>query len=141
MAAFGKIELDNFRERASMGRQGTAKQDRIPTGEVPYGYCIGEDGRAAIVEDEAEVVRRMFHQSVNEGMGVQRIAKQLMADGIPTRSGGAYWHHSSVGRILGNDTYKGTWWFGKRRHMVTESGRQPVWRKRTCPPSARMPAP
>ena len=38
MAAMGKIEIDNFRERASMGRRGMAKQGRIPTSEVPYGY-------------------------------------------------------------------------------------------------------
>ena len=30
MAAIGKIELDNFRERASMGKRGAAKQGRIP---------------------------------------------------------------------------------------------------------------
>ncbi|MCY3881237.1 MAG: recombinase family protein, partial [Chloroflexi bacterium] len=30
MAAIGKIELDNFRERASMGKRGAAKRGRIP---------------------------------------------------------------------------------------------------------------
>ena len=35
MAAIGKIELDNFRERASMGKRGTAKQGRIPVSNVP----------------------------------------------------------------------------------------------------------
>ena len=46
MAAIGKIELDNFRERASMGKRGKAKQGWMPNGSVPYGYRIGEDGRA-----------------------------------------------------------------------------------------------
>ena len=50
MAAVGKIELDNFRERSSMGKRGTAKQGRIPISNVPYGYCIGEDGRPEVVE-------------------------------------------------------------------------------------------
>ena len=45
MAAIGKIELDNFRERASMGKRGTAKQGRIPVSNIPYGYRIGDDGR------------------------------------------------------------------------------------------------
>ena len=35
MAAIGKIELDNFRERASMGKRGTAKQGRIPSNGNP----------------------------------------------------------------------------------------------------------
>ena len=38
MAAIGKIELDNFRDRAAMGRRGAAKQGRIPSGGLPYGY-------------------------------------------------------------------------------------------------------
>ena len=45
MAAIGKIELDNFRERASMGKRGSAKQGRIPVNNVPYGYRLGEDRR------------------------------------------------------------------------------------------------
>ena len=32
MAAIGKIELDNFRERSTLGKRGTAKQGRAPTG-------------------------------------------------------------------------------------------------------------
>ena len=35
MAAIGKIELDNFRERASMGKQGTAKRDAFPSATSP----------------------------------------------------------------------------------------------------------
>ena len=34
MAAIGKIELDNFRERSSLGKRGTAKQGRIPSGGI-----------------------------------------------------------------------------------------------------------
>ena len=43
MAAIGKIELDNFRERASMGKRGSAKQGRVPVNNVPYSYRLGED--------------------------------------------------------------------------------------------------
>ena len=35
MAAIGKIELDNFRERSTLGKRGTAKQGRVPTGGSP----------------------------------------------------------------------------------------------------------
>ena len=77
MAAIGKIELDNFRERASMGKRGTAKRGRIPTGSLPYGYRTGDDGRPEIYEAEAEFVRRIFRQYVHEGMGSTSIAWQL----------------------------------------------------------------
>ena len=36
MAAIGKIKLDNFRERSTMGKRGTAKQGRVPMGRLPY---------------------------------------------------------------------------------------------------------
>ena len=124
IAAIGKIENDNFRERASMGRRGAAKQGRVPTREVPYGYRVGENGRPEIAEDEAEVVRRIFDLSANKGMGAKRIANQLTAEGIPTRKRGRGWHGATVSRILKNETYRGTWWYGKQRHKLTEDGRR-----------------
>ena len=53
MAAIGKIELDNFRERASMGKRGSAKQGRIPVNNVPFGYRLGEGRRPVVEEAEA----------------------------------------------------------------------------------------
>ena len=81
MAAVGKIELDNFRERSSMGKRGTAKQGRIPISNVPYGYQIGEDGRPEVVQAEAEVVRRVYRMYVRDGKGAPAITRQLNAVG------------------------------------------------------------
>ena len=50
MAVIGKIELDNFRERSTMGKLGAAKQGRAPTGRLSYGYRIGDDGKPQVVE-------------------------------------------------------------------------------------------
>ncbi len=122
MAAIGKIELDNFRERASMGKRGAAKQGRIPASQVPYGYCIGDNGAPAVDEACADVVRRIFRQYVYEGMGAPAIARQLMAEGVPGGRSPARWYDSQINRILRNETYKGTWWYGKTRHVSTEDG-------------------
>ena len=122
MAAIGKIELDNFRERASMGKRGSAKQGRIPVNNVPFGYRLGEGRRAEIVESEAEVIRRVFRMYVREDMGAPAIAKQLTAEGVPTPRAVGRWYDRTVTRILGLEAYKGTWFFGKRRHVATESG-------------------
>ena len=122
MAAIGKIELDNFRERASMGKRGSAKQGRIPVSNIPYGYRIGEDRRPQVVEAEAEIVRRVFHMYVREGMGAPAIAKKLTAEGVPTPRTAVRWYHRTVTRILNLDAYRGTWWFGKIRHVATEAG-------------------
>ena len=122
MAAIGKIELDNFRERSTMGKRGTAKQGRAPTGGLPYGYRIGDDGRPEVIEEQAEVVRRIFHMYVHEGMRAYSIAVRLTEEGIPTQTGKLLWLQSRVHHILGNATYTGTWVYGKSRHISTEDG-------------------
>ena len=122
MAAIGKIELDNFRERSTMGKRGTAKQGRAPTGRLPYGYRIGDDGRPEVVEEQAEVVRRIFHMYVHEGMRAYSIAVRLTDEEIPTQTGKLTWLQSRVHHILGNATYTGSWVYGKYRHVSTEDG-------------------
>ena len=122
MAAIGKIELDNFRERSTMGKRGTAKQGRVPTGGLPYGYRIGDDGRPEVVEEQAEVVRRIFQMYVNEGMGSPSIAVRLTDEGIPTQTGKSLWRQSYIHYVLANATYTGTWVYGKERHISTEDG-------------------
>ena len=122
MAAIGKIELDNFRERSTMGKRGTAKQGRVPTGGLPYGYRIGDDGRPGVVEEQAEVVRRIFHMYVHEGMGSPSIAVRLTDEGIPTQTGKSLWRQSYIHYVLANATYTGTWVYGKERHISTEDG-------------------
>ena len=122
MAAIGKIELDNFRERASMGKRGAAKRGRIPVNRVPYGYRITEEGAPAVDEERAEVIRRIFRHSVEDGMGAPAIAERLEADGVPTGHFGGRWHASQVNRILRNEAYKGTWWYGKARYISADGG-------------------
>ena len=122
MAAIGKIEPDNFRERSTLGKRGTAKQGRVPTGGLPYGYRIGDDGRPEVVEEQAEVVRRIFHMYVHEGMGSPSIAVRLTDEGIPTQTGKLLWRQSYIHYVLANATYTGTWVYGKARHISTEDG-------------------
>ena len=122
MAAIGKIELDNFRERASMGKRGAAKAGRIPVSNVPYGYRVGEDGRPEIMEEAAEVVRRIYRWCVDEGLGATVIRNRLTAEGAPLGRAGKRWWDGQIHRILTNETYKGTWWYGRARYVSTEDG-------------------
>ena len=124
MAAIGKIELDNFRERASMGKRGMAKQGRIPVHNVPYGYRVNDDGRPEIVEHEAEVVRRVYEMCVEENMGASLIARRLTEEGVPMAKAGRHWYDGTIHRLLSNETYKGIWWYGRARYTSTEEGIQ-----------------
>lgn len=68
------------------------------------GYRI-KDGQYYIIEDEAEVVRRIYREYL-AGAGPNLIAIQLTEDGIPTRNGGI-WQPQTVAKILRNYTYTG----------------------------------
>ena len=105
-----------------MGKRGTAKQGRAPTGRLPYGYRIGDDGRPVVVEEQAEVVRRIFHMYVHEGMRAYSITVRLTDEEVPTQAGKLTWLQSRVHHILGNATYTGSWVYGKYRHVSTEDG-------------------
>ena len=122
MAAIGKIELDNFRERAAMGKRGAAKRGRIATGKPPYGYRVGADSQPTVNEAEAAVVRRIFHDYVERGLGIVRIAWDLTDEGVPTATGGRTWHESVVHHLLGNPVYTGTWSYGRTRNIATDEG-------------------
>ena len=124
MAAIGKIELDNFRERASMGKRGSAKQGRIPGQQRPLrvrGSAM--PARPEIVEAEAEIIRRVFRMYVREDMGAPAIAKQLTAEGVPTPRAVGRWYdrnrHPHPGYLRPT---RAPGWFGKRRHVATENG-------------------
>ena len=122
MAAIGKIELDNFRERSTMGKRGSAKQGRMPAGAPPYGYRTGDDGKPEIYEPEAEVVRRIFHMYVHEGLAGTPICERMTSDDAPLRNPGSRWHKAYISAILGREVYKGAWHYGKARWVVTEAG-------------------
>ena len=50
------------------------------------------------------------------------IGQRLMADGVPAANQAKRWWDGQVYRILSNETYKGTWWYGKARYISTEDG-------------------
>ena len=131
MAAIGKIELDNFRERSSLGKRGTAKQGRIPSGGLPYGYCIGDDGRPEVDEAEAEDRPPNLPSIRPRRDGLPAIAWQLTDDDIPTAQGGPAWRQAQVHSLLGNDSYLGIWAYGKTRKSRPKMERRYSTNRRT----------
>lgn len=80
-------------------QNGTYKQ-----GYAPYGYRW--DGRTLrILPEQAEVVKRIFAE-VLSGKGTDAIAKELEAEGIPTKRGGR-WNTTSIRDIISNEKYIG----------------------------------
>ncbi len=70
----------------------------------PYGY-INDGGEMRIVLKEAEVVRRIFNDTIN-GKGSSQIASELTAEGIKSKKG-KKWHSTTIRGMLRNEKYTG----------------------------------
>jgi DNA invertase Pin-like site-specific DNA recombinase len=84
------------RTRAAMSAKRKAGER---TGEVPFGWNLGADGR--LVENAAE--QKVLADIVacrNAGMSLRRIASILTDANVPTKKGSATWNHNTIASIL-----------------------------------------
>jgi DNA invertase Pin-like site-specific DNA recombinase len=107
-ALLARQESDEKAHRTRSGLREAARQGRYPVGQPPYGYrSVGRkrERRFLVEPAEAAVVRRIFEDYIN-GVGVNRIAARLNADGIRTRKGSEF-SARSILAVLPNRTYLG----------------------------------
>lgn len=69
------------------------------TGEVPFGWTLGEDGRLVEVEAE-QLVLANIRSCRAAGMSLRQIAAILTEANVPTKKGRAAWNHNTVASIL-----------------------------------------
>ncbi|TDY49582.1 site-specific DNA recombinase [Alicyclobacillus sacchari] len=115
ISSIAEYELRQIRRRTLSGKLRAAKGGQyMPTGIDPYGYRY-ESGKLVIVESEAAVVRMVYRWYAYEQLSLRAIAKRLDALGVPTKTRlSATWSHATVGHILANPMYTGTWYFNRR---------------------------
>ncbi len=97
----------NLAQNVRRGMRANALECKINNGSPPYGYCKGPDGRFAIVEPEAEIVREIF-QRVAQGAKFVDISDSLNRRGIRTKKG-REWNRSSFQTIMRNEIYIGVY--------------------------------
>lgn len=97
----------NLSQNVRRGMRFNAMDCKVNSGAIPYGYRKGEDGRFAINEAEAEVVREIFRK-VATGVPFVDISNDLNGRGIKTRRGGL-WNRSSFHTMLKNESYIGVY--------------------------------
>lgn len=86
-------------------------------GLVPYGYRLEQLGRVnkknkpvpdlVVDEDEAAIVREIFHLLVDKGYGTVRVANYLNDKGIKTKRGTTLWRGTAVRALIDNPIYIG----------------------------------
>ena len=87
------------------------KRQSLKNGNVPFcyksflGYRKGADGKPEIVQEEAEIIRRIYSEYL-AGASLLEIAKSLIADGVLTAKGKTKWTAKGILSILTNEKYK-----------------------------------
>ncbi len=97
-------------------QQELIKQGRFVGGKAPFGYKLVHSGeisnhgrllkKPVIVEANAEIVRKIYNYAVYQGMGYEKIAKSLNAEGIPAVTTDK-WKAGTIASILKNPIYMG----------------------------------
>ena len=112
--ASGESLKTSIRTKTRLGQ--LTEEGHYTGGTVPYGYRAVDKGRVnkrnrtvldlQIDEDEAEVIRLIFHKYVDEGYGAQRLSHYLHEQGIKSRDGKGF-PNTTVNRIIKNIAYTG----------------------------------
>ena len=106
MMSMNQFYSENLAEDIKRGLKDNAQKGKV-NGSLPLGYKKGEDGRFAVDEEKAALVREIYRRT-KDGEKFQDIASDLNARGIKTKTGGA-WNKGSFHRMLTNETYTGVY--------------------------------
>lgn len=81
---------------------------------APFGYSKKRDGTFyTIKDDDARVVKEIFHLFIQERLNLRQICLHLEEKGIKAPKGGLRWDSKTLKGIIGNTAYTGTAYFGK----------------------------
>lgn len=135
---FNEYWREKIVESARRGMHGKAQKGKVVgIGPSLYGYRY-KDGSYEIAESEARVVRLIYQwytvgEESNKRLSIWAISKKLSQMGIPTpgerigrprkRKPGS-WNGVIIARILENETYNGTWHWGKNIGAGGRGGRR-----------------
>jgi len=107
MSSLAQEESRKTSDRVKWGQREAMKNGVVFGNNSIYGFDL-RGGRLSVKEDEAEVVRLIYHKYTNEGKGTHVIARELYEAGIdPPRRKKAYWSSFMLLRILRNEKYAG----------------------------------
>lgn len=104
--ALAQEESANTSKRVKFGKRLNAEKGRVPN--IVYGYdkTIGDYFNLTINQEEAAVIRQIYHWYTQEGHGGAKIANLLNEQGRRTKRG-CLWSQNAVCRILTNELYTG----------------------------------
>ncbi len=107
MSSVAQEESRSISENVRWGQQRSMEAGKISLAWSSFlGYEKGPDGLPRIVEEEAELVRKIYRLFL-EGKSINNIAEQITREGYKTPMDADHWYPSTVRSILSNEKYRG----------------------------------
>lgn len=107
MASMAQEESRKTSERVKWGQKRRMEAGVVFGSNCIYGFDL-TGGQLTVKEEEAQVIRHIYHKFLHEGKGTHVIARELYEEGIlPPKSATGKWSCVMVRRILRNEKYVG----------------------------------
>lgn len=105
--SIAQSESENISTNVKWGKEQSAREGKVAFHYKNFlGFRKGEDGRPEIVPEQAQVIQ-FIYDSFLSGDSIGGIKDKLEELKIPSPSGKAEWHYSTIQSILKNEKYKG----------------------------------
>lgn len=123
--AVAEYERGKIRERTIRGRLEKARQGKVVSRAAA---CFGYDfdpivSTLVIDEEEAAIVRLIFRLYTQDRLSLVGLSDRLNRLGVARPRGGQRWRASTLGRMLGSETYVGILRQNRWQHDRMESNR------------------
>jgi DNA invertase Pin-like site-specific DNA recombinase len=106
LGAIAEWELDRRRNDWQLARERAVARGVHVASRIPTGYQRGEEGRLAVDEEVAPLIRELFRRRA-EGQGWRTLATFLSESGVVTPYGNQTWTAGAVNGIIRNRVYIG----------------------------------
>ncbi len=127
MASLAQDESRRTSERTKFGFARSIEKGRVLGNNSIWGYKK-QDCKLVIVEDEAEIVRRIYEIYSSGKIGIRKIGSELAKEGIYTNDGNVF-AYSTIKNILLNPKYKGFYCGNKSQVIDFISKQRAVFEK------------
>jgi site-specific DNA recombinase len=127
-----EYERAQIAERTRRGKRYRAKTGLINVlSGAPYGYRYVKKTETTasyyeIIEQQAEVVRKVFELYTEVGLSIGAIARWLNERKVPTRKKTSRWERSTIWAMLRNPAYMGKACFGKTESAPRQRTTRPL---------------
>ncbi|MEK7555018.1 MAG: recombinase family protein [Patescibacteria group bacterium] len=124
-SVFADYEKHKLLDRMMRGKIFKAKNGTLIGNTPPFGYNYVKDekariGRYEINPEEADTVKIIYELYATGDYSIFKIAQELNRRNAKSKKWAVKWPTSSLGRILGNETYCGITYWGKSKSVETQ---------------------